>query len=255
MKKRYYILTAIIAYLVLLIATVPATLFSRIINDNTPVRIQGVSGSLWNGKALLLTTGNNTHLKNTRWSFAPMSLLSGRLAFDIKTELLGNAIKARAGSSFLGHVVVSDLSARIPARDITELARIPLAQLDGTFDIDIENASWQAGEAPLANGRIDWRNAAVTVAETARLGNVSIALSESEQDRLQASISNQGGDIKISGGAELLPENRYKLDIRLKPLAGASDNIKQSLVMFAKKQGNGEYLLQNSGSLDQIGLF
>ena len=255
MKKRYYILTAIVAYLVLLLATVPANLFSGIINNNTNVHLSGISGSVWNGQALQVTTGNNTVLEKTRWSFAPLALLTGRLAFDIETRLLDNTIRARAGSTFLGRIFVSDLVAHIPARDITKLAAIPLAQLDGEFDINIDSASWKADGQPLATGQINWKNATVAVTETARLGNVSIALSESEQDMLQAAISNQGGDIKVSGSAELLPDNRYQLNIRLKPLAGASNSIRQSLAMFAKKQGNGEYLLQNSGSLNQIGLF
>lgn len=255
MKKRYYILTFVIAYLVLLLATLPANLFSSMVNDNTPVRLQGVSGTLWNGQALLISAPGNITLEKTRWSFAPLALLSGRLAFDIETRLLDNTIRARAGSSLLGTVFVSELSARLPASTVAELAAIPLAQLDGIFDIEIHDASWQAGEPPLASGRIDWKNASVSVTETASLGNVSIVLSESEKDMLQAAISNQGGDIKISGSAELLPDNRYQLDIRLKPLAGASDSIRQSLAMFAKRQANGDFLLKNSGSLNQIGLY
>jgi hypothetical protein len=44
MKKRYYYLTAILSYFVLLIATIPAQAVIGLINDNSPVTIQGVSG-------------------------------------------------------------------------------------------------------------------------------------------------------------------------------------------------------------------
>jgi len=82
------------------------------------------------------------------------------------------------------------------------------------------------------------------VAETASLGNISIILSESPQQQLQAKIINQGGDIKITGSAELLPETNYTVDIKLLPTASASNNIRQSLGFFAQKQPGGEYLLK-----------
>ena len=73
-------------------------------------------------------------------------------------------------------------------------------------------------------------------------------------DRHADGIGAQGGDIKISGSAELVEENNYALNLKLTPTASANANanIKQSLGFFAKRQNNGDYLLKKSGSLDQI---
>jgi len=120
--------------------------------------------------------------------------------------------------------------------------------------VNIEHAQWRQGELPSASGEIKWRDAAVTIADTASLGNVSMVLGESEQQQLIASISNQGGDIAIEGTIELIPEADYSLNITLTPTASANNNIKQSLGMFAKRQANGEYQLKKSGSLNQLGL-
>ena len=94
----------------------------------------------------------------------------------------------------------------------------------------------------------------MSVTESASLGDVSITLSESEEQLLIAKIKNQGGDIKIGGSAELVPEENYAVNITLSPTATASNNIKQSLELFSKKQNNGTYLINNTGSLNQIGL-
>lgn len=252
MKKRYYIFTAIISYLLFLIATIPARPVTDLISANSPVSIQGVSGTLWNGRAYLITAQNNIKVSKTEWSFNLWKLLLGKLAIDANAQFLDNAISAELGTSFLGRFFINNLSAKVTAEQVAQLANIPLVQLSGMISIDIESARWKQGELPLATGEIRWNDAMVAVTDTASLGNLSIQLSESDQQLLNAEIKNQGGDIKISGTAELVPEADYAVDIKLKPTASANNNIRQSLGMFAQRQSNGEYTLKRSGQLKQI---
>ncbi|MBE9568479.1 MAG: type II secretion system protein N [Proteobacteria bacterium] len=254
MKKRYYISTAVISYFVLLITTIPAHTITTLINDNAPVRIQGVSGTLWHGKAIEISINDDLSLSDTTWSFSTLALFTGHAAAQIETRLLDNKISAEVGSSFLGRFFIDDLKAKLPASDIVTLANIPLAQLSGDIAIDIESARWKQGELPTASGQIYWSNASVTVMEAASLGNISITLGESEQQLLKADIKNQGGDINIDGYAGLVPEANYAVNIKLKANAGASNNIRQSLSMFAKRQADGSFLFKKTGSLNQIGL-
>ena len=254
MKKRVYIFVAIASYFILLIATIPASLVTNAVSDKNIVTIHGASGSLWNGKAYIIVINNNIELKNTKWSFSPWKTLIGKISIDINSQYLDNDISAEIGTSFLGRYFINNLKAKISAQEAAQLANIPLVQLSGLISLNIDHAQWKQGELPLATGVINWSNAEVTVADTASLGNVSITLSESEQQLLNADIKNQGGDIKINGTAELVPEANYAVNIKLLPTASASDNIKQSLGLFAKKQNNGEYLLNYSGALNQMGL-
>ena len=252
MKKRTYFITAIASYFVLLIASIPASTISSIINDNSPLKLNGVSGTLWHCKAISISINNSILLQSTEWSFNTWKILIGQFALDIETQYLNNTINSEIGISFLGKYFINNLSATIPAKEVAQLAEIPLAQLSGSISLDIEHAHWKQGELPTASGEIHWKNATVTVADTASLGNISIILGESEQQLLHAEINNQGGDIKISGSAELVEENNYALNMKLTPTASANANIKQSLGFFAKRQNNGDYLLKKSGSLDQI---
>ncbi len=254
MKKKYYIFTAIASYFLLLIATIPAKPVAELINDNTSITIQGISGTLWSGKAYTASINNKTQLKHIEWSFNLWKLLLGQIASDIKTQYLGNSINAELGLSFLGRYFVNNLSATISAKDVAELANIPLAQLSGLISLSIDHAQWKQGELPMASGQLNWKDAAITVSETASLGNVLITLDESEDHLLNADIKNQGGDIKITGNAKLVPEADYVVNLNLSPTASASSSIKQSLGLFAKKQPNGDYLFKESGSLSQIGL-
>ena len=251
MKKRHYLLTAVISYFVFLIATIPAKPVIDLLNDNSPVSVKGVSGTLWNGRAYAISF-EDIRLKKTEWSFNAWKLFIGSVAIDIRSNFSDNDISAEIGTSFLGRYFVNNLSAKITAQEAAQVAQIPLVQLDGVISLDIDHAQWKQGELPLATGEIKWTDAAVTVTDTASLGNISILLNESEQQLLNAEIKNQGGDIKINGTAELVPEADYSVDIKLSPTATANNNTKKSLGLFAQKQPNGEYLLKKSGPLNQI---
>jgi len=254
MKKRYYFITAIASYFLFLIATVPAKPFVELLNDDGIVLIQGISGTLWEGKARIIDIDNIAQLDNTKWSLSGWKILLGEIAIDIDTQYSNRNITAEIGSSFLGRIFINNLSAEITAENVTKLANIPIAQLSGLIYIDIEHAHWKQGELPLATGTINWKDAIVTVAESASLGNITISLKESDDHFLTADIKNQGGDIRINGDAKLIPEADYVINISLLPTATANNNIRQSLKLFAKKQSNGAYLINNKGSLDQIGL-
>ena len=253
MKKKYYILTAIVSYFIFLIATIPARPVIDLFGDDT-ILITGISGTLWNGKAQVINIDNIAQLNNTKWSLSGWKIFTGKIAADLDTQYSDKNITAELGTSFLGRFFINNLDAEITADDVAKLANIPIAQLSGLISIDIEHAQWKQGELPLATGVINWKDAIVTVAESASLGTVSITLSESEEQLLIADIKNQGGDIKISGNAKLVPEEDYAVNITLSPTATASNNIKQSLGLFSKKQNNGTYLINNTGSLNQIGL-
>jgi len=254
MKKKYYLFTAVISYFVLLIATIPANLITELINENTNVHINGVSGSLWDGTAYSIDIDNYAKLENTHWSFNPWKLLVGRAAVELDTRYLKNEISTEASLSLTGRLYINNLTASISADQLAKLANIPLVQLDGQLTMNIDSAQWKQGELPLATGVINWTNAIVSVAESASLGNISITLSESEQETLAANVSNKGGDIIISGTAELISDENYAVDLKFKPTATTKDSLLQSLGMFAKKQNNGAFLLKNTGSINNIGL-
>jgi hypothetical protein len=99
-----------------------------------------------------------------------------------------------------------------------------------------------------------WKNATVSVAETARLGDLRIDITESDTQTLHASISNKGGEIKLEGEANVSEDGAYSLQLNLLPSQGASSNIRSSLGMFAKPKPDGSYQLENNGNLKQFGL-
>ena len=254
MKKKHYLSIAVFSYILFFIVTIPIGTVLSTINDSKIIKIRGASGTIWNGQAVQISINKNIILSDTEWSFNAWKTFIGQIAFQINTHHDQQDITGEVAISFLQQYSVNDLTAKISAEKVATLANIPLVQLSGMINLDIDHAHWKQGNLPLAYGKIIWQNANVTVAETASLGNVTITLSETEQDLLNADISSKGGDILIDGIAGLIPEADYTVDLKLTPTAQANDNIRNSLSLFAKKQSNGSFLLKKTGRLNQFGL-
>ncbi len=190
MKKKHYFFIVIFSYLLFLIATVPARLITNIVNSNTPVNVQNASGTIWNGKADLISINNMVNLNDTKWSFIAWKFFTGRAALQIDTYYDEQKITGEIGISFLKQIFVNNLSAKIASKNVAELANLPLVQLSGMITLDIEYVHWKMDELPLASGNIIWDSATISVAETVSLGKLSITLSENDQHFLNADIKN-----------------------------------------------------------------
>jgi general secretion pathway protein N len=254
MRTRYYILAGIIAYFAFLVATIPAAPVLSLLEDRLPVTISNVSGTLWNGRAGVIHTKRDISLKNVQWSFRPSGLLLAKAAVDIDAQLNSNPFKSRLSAGISGKLLIDSLDTRLGASDITSLISLPLGELSGEFMLHIDHAVFDPGSVPRINGKINWNQAAVTIAETANLGNVSILINESDKSPLAATISNAGGHLALNGNLTTTDQGAYSLQLTMKPNATASDNLVNSLSMFARKQRNGEFILNNNGNLRQLGV-
>jgi general secretion pathway protein N len=254
MKTRHYVLAGVLAYFILLIYTVPAAPLYGMIEDDLPgIRINAISGSLWNGKAAEVQTSQLT-LQQVSWSFIGWRLLLAEAAFSIEAGYEDEPVTAEIGISTGGAVHVRHLDATLDAAKLAKLAVLPMGEIAGDVTVAIESAYWSKGAVPEINGVIDWKKATITIAETAQLGDVHIKLYEADESPLSADIGNSNGQLLISGKLSTQVDGKYTLTLQLKPGPGASSNLTSSLAMIAKRQADGAYLIDNSGMLSQFGL-
>ncbi len=255
MKTRHYVITAVVSYIVFLLFTAPAApVLNMLLEQGPQFRIQGISGTLWNGRAQSITIKSSHTLTNLNWSFTFWRLLTGELAINFDTKYKNQPVSGSVGIGLGNTVNLRDIRAKLDARSVGTMAGMPLGELSGIISVDLDNAYWDQETVPTANGTINWDKAAVTVAEKAELGNVSIILSESDNNPLIAKISNKGGHLKLNGQVVVNEDGKYSLELKLLPVTDASNNLKSSLAMFAKKQSDGNYVIKNSGNLQQLGL-
>ena len=254
MRNRYYIFTGIIAYFIFLLTTIPAAPVINLFKNSLPVTISNVSGTLWNGQAGTVHTQQNLTLKNIEWSFLPWRLLLINVAFDVNAEYNSKPLSSRLSTGISRNLYVDNLNMKLDAADIAAMVSLPIGELSGEFHLRINNAVLAQGAVPVIDGTLNWNQAAVTIAETADLGNVSVLINEKDDSPLAASISNKGGHLSLDGKLTTTLQGDYSLQLTMKPNASASNNLVSSLSMFANKQGNGNFIVNNKGNLKQLGL-
>ncbi len=255
MKQRYYWIIGIFAYLFFVLANSPAAQVINLIDKQfkLPAKFYGVQGSVWSGQSDSILINNKTRLDNVRWSVNPFSLLLLRLSTDLDADIKQSRTVGTLIVYPNGSIEANSVRARLNAKDVQQMINMPFGQLDGEININLETLELAAGGIPKTSGQVKWRNAKLTLAEAVELGNIEINIAP-EQNNMKAVISNKGGMINISGSATISEDKRYTLDITLKPEASASNNITQSLGMFARRLPNGTYQLKQNGNLKQFGL-
>lgn len=224
-----------------------------ILKENFPqVRIEGVGGTIWNGSAQRITYTNKYILDDARWSICTWRLITGEACVELDAKYNDNDIHSEIGINMAGTLKARDLKTSLNAASLGDLLNLPIGQLSGNVFLDIEQLKWMGDSTPATTGIIKWDNAAITFAEKIELGAVSIQIIESDEYPISATISNNGGHMVINGHTNISDDGAYSLELRLQPGNNASANLRKNLGMFTKKQSDGSYTVENSGSLKQL---
>jgi len=255
MKQRYYVIIGVVSYLLFVLINTPAATILSMAEKNIsmPVKFYGVQGSIWNGQADRVTIQAQPPLNNVQWSLNPLALLLASLSADIEAQIKQQKIVGNINISASGNISASDVRARLDASYVQSLLAMPFGELGGDFNLDIKSLQWSGKGLPVASGQIKWKNAKLTMVDSVDLGHVQLDIKPGKQGQLLASIKNQNGQLGIEGNASLSDDKRYTVDLNFNPQNNASNNIKQSLGMFARRQSNGSYQLKKSGNLKQLG--
>jgi type II secretion system (T2SS) protein N len=256
MKKRYYILTAVLSYIFFTLGNVPAAKVISLAQKNTklPIKLYAIHGSLWEGGAEKAVIPGNPPVDNIEWSINPAMLLLAQLNGEVKGSIKSQNITGNISVSALGTISASDIRARIDAPVIQELAQMPLGELGGVFNINITSLEMQSEGLPIVDATVEWKNAKLTFMETVDLGLVNLSVSNGDNNQLIAKLSNTKGQLLIDGKAKIDDKKAYDLNLNITPEKNAGNNIRQSLTLFAKRQSDGRYLVKRKGNLRELGL-
>ena len=255
-KTRYYILTVILSYLFFMMSSLPASKLVSLAEDNKLIsaKLYGVYGSLWRGGAEQINIPNQAPITDLQWSLNPASLLIAKLSSEVNGNIKQQKFIGNIGMNALGTVEATDLRVRISSPVMQELIQMPLGELGGVFNINIESIILNDSPIPDITGTLKWNNAKLTIAETVDLGHINIAIKPNAAKQLTATISNTKGQLSLDGSASVDDKKQYTLDLRITPEQNAVNSITQSLSMFSRRQTDGSYLIKRKGNLREIGM-
>jgi len=241
------------AFLVFLIASVPATLISRLAPDE--LKISNPRGSLWSGEASAIRFGS-VRLGQTRWKLQPLRLLLGSLAGEIDASLPDGFARGNFELGLGGSIALSDFTAASPLANLVASLGTSLPINEGQLTLELQALNIEDGWPTRAVGDIRIGDVALVfrdgrpVPDQAASFLLSLAAEDVPEDgTLQGSISDQGGPLEMVGELRLTPPTNYELSGSAKPRPGAPQELGNALVMLGPENASGGRDFTFAGSL------
>lgn len=202
MRARTIALLALGAYLVFLVATVPARWALAHAAPPPGLALSDVDGTVWNGTATLVTQPG-APIADVRWHFLPSRLASARIAFDIDANgaaLQGHGEVARG----IGGIEAHGVKARGDAAALCAL--MPLAAAwrpEGRFTLDAPALAWD-GRTARGAARVEWRDASLAISDVRPLGSYRVEV-RADGGPARFDVSTLDGALRIAGHGTFAP--------------------------------------------------
>jgi len=181
------------------VATCPAEFAYRMVADRFgAVRLAGVSGSLWQGRAAS-TQVFGQEIGALDWQLEAAPLFGGEVMAHVRlagNELSGGGIVDRTSD---GTISVRDATFRVPASLAAPALDIPSLQLLGHIDGKLTRAQLRGVWLQQASGTLLWSDAAVAGAAQAQFGTLEATFSSAPDGSISGVARDLGGPLQLSG--------------------------------------------------------
>lgn len=247
MSRRPLLALGAAALLVGLVAQIPASWLAQRVQARAPaVKLAGVAGTAFAGRAQYLIA-DGVVVRDVEWRLRPAALAAdltvatdnGRIRATVRrgpgggirvTGAEGDASLAWFGRLIGYHQlpVSGDVSASLneAAINVRHAGGLGISQIDGR--LRLTGAHWELARPPIA------------------LGGFTGTLT-TEDDAVTLQVAESDGPLAVTGTAQLAGGDRYELDLRLHPRAGADERLKSTLGLLGRPDAEGAYRVRERG--------
>lgn len=248
-KSLYYILVGLVAYVVFMLATLPANM---IINRFLPssvssiVQYQHISGSVWKGQATEFTV-KQISLGKLEWELSSLPLLWGVADLQLKTKREG-ALLISGASVSSGKISLQDTRIEMTIADLMPLLYGYPFSLDGKFKALFKNIELEPASRFSINGRVVLNDVEMLAPQALSLGNLVMNFAE-DGNGTRITINDQQGPVQVDAVVTVAETGFYTVNATLIPRATADPAIKNALLMFSKADNQGRYTFNTRGRI------
>ena len=245
------LLLGLLAFGVTLVWKFPAAGVLPHVNTH-PVAISGVSGSVWRGSAdQVIAQPELEPITNLNWTFQPKALLNTAAGMRVTFDWLGGNGEADVARQLSGTVSISDALMRLPAKSLDQFLPLPVASFAGVIDADIDSLELVNSKLHTTNGVVNWRDAVVSGAVNAKLGNVTLEISP-DDNLHRGKLTNADGELEIDGDFQIDQKGDFMVDLRVKPTSATPPELAGMLGALGKRSSDGSYRQRNQGNISDF---
>lgn len=245
MRLRGRLITTGVVILVIgLVTTFPARVAYQWVAP-PPVRLEGIGGSVWNGRAAQAQI-EGFYLRDLSWRFKPLALFSGKVAYAVEATPLSGFINANVFFGVTGSIRLEDLQASLPLQAFEQLAAMP--GLRGSVNLQFERIVIEDGLPVAANGQLQ---VADLVAPMIHRGSIGGYRAEffTQNTGVLASVEDTDGVVDIAGSFEITADRNYQFLGQLAPKATTPGNLRSQMRFLGTENERGQYEIRLEGKL------
>lgn len=246
MKRGALIAAGAAAFLVFLVAMVPARQLARRLPAG--VELGGVGGTIWSGRARSLAL-NGRSIGTLQWSCRPWRLLVLEWSCTVGLKPPGGEVSGDLSGDFGQEVVGHTLRGRVPIAAFEGIAT-PRGWT-GELELDMAEIRLVGRRPAAASGTLFLRALRAPGAGGQVLGDFELVVGEGTvgSDSLNGRLRDLGGPLRVRGSIEMEPDGRYLLTGEAAPGPGAGPAIFDTLNFLGPPDSQGRRPFTIEGSL------
>ena len=257
-RGRRNIFIGIVAYLLFLLVTLPATIMTNhllpsFVSEKN-LSLQSVDGTVWQGEAAGVRFGSQL-FNQLEWDLSAWSLLLGEASVDVNMSNDESYLSGQLAMGFGGTIGIDDFEFKSPAAIVVpELTKLVMPfgfDVSGKMRGSIQEAEIKQGEVLRIKGRLVWESAVVVTPQHMELGTfvmtcepnnngTHFTIKDTNNSPLQMNLKIQfegNGNYQISGWLKARDRNNQVLTSNLGFIARADSEGKHNIKLKSKIPG------------------
>jgi general secretion pathway protein N len=241
---RALVIAGAAALLVALVIAFPARLAWQWLAP-PDVALQGISGSIWNGRAREASAGG-LYLTDVRWRFHPFAIFYGRLEYDVRATPVAGFIEADVSLRAAATTGLENASASLPIAALAPF--IEVAGLDGNVDLEIDRLLIRDGLPIAADGTVTLSGLVIRPLATSVLGAYQASV-ETVDGVVRGDVRDLSGVLDVTGSVELRPDRSYSFTGMIGTRPGAPQALDRQLQYLGSADAEGRRSFRLEGQL------
>ncbi|WP_162845961.1 type II secretion system protein N [Seongchinamella sediminis] len=221
----------------LLVATAPARILPGILPGQ--IKLQGLSGTLWQGHAsrtLVAINGGWLQLGASEWRLSPLSLLLLSPGLELQSQWGRQTLRADLTLRSATDVDLEKVDLLLDAGLLRQFLPVALA---GDIAAQFEHLKIRQRALQFAEGRVVWQGAGWLSPEGRRpLGSYAVDVRTSDEGVISGKIITLAGELQAQGDLRL-QQSQYEIDLSLQGKALDDPQLRQALQLVAAPAGDG----------------
>jgi general secretion pathway protein N len=171
----------VVAYVVFMLAMVPASMVVGSVTLPPTVKLGEVSGSIWNGNISAVQLKNDV-INDVNWQLSPLRLLTGSLSGNVKfgnsrkVAMISGAGDVSTNFSF-DHFSASDFTLNYPAAELVDRLGLPIpADIGGRVVLKLNDYDQGKPYCETLDGTMVWSKATVKFGKEFSIGKIDAEL-------------------------------------------------------------------------------